>query len=58
MENNLYLETANILQKYYDDLENMGITDKEFTARQRIISLCINIAIEYGEDIGLNVEIV
>ncbi len=50
--------TVTDVEDCYNNMEEVDLSDSEYRKRQKLISLCIDIATEYSEDLGLTVEIV
>jgi hypothetical protein len=68
MSNMSYCRFQNTVQDLQDCYDNMGsigeyeddVSDndrRELKSRERLIKLCVDIAIEYGDDIGQSVEL-
>jgi hypothetical protein len=60
-----FQNTVQDLQDCYDNMGSIGeyeddVSDndrRELKSRERLIKLCVDIAIEYGDDIGQSVEL-
>lgn len=58
MEYCRFTNTLSDLRDCLDHLDDEELSEVETKARARLIKMCVDVALSYGEDVGLPVEIV
>lgn len=51
-----FINTLEDLRGCYENMEETKISEEELKARKRLISLCCDIAEDFGEEIGRDFE--